>query len=683
MKHHPLRTSVLAVLGSSVLAASAFAQPLIETNFESNSLLPWTAHSVSSNADWHVENYNSNHYAYMNGYGADAASDDWLISQAISFDTITNEVLVFKTAKNYDGGSFGAFISTDYTGEGNPNDATWTPLNAAYSEGGYAWVESGNIDLSDITGTGYIGFRYTSTGSGGGEGAIWEIDDILLSGDGELVAVLNPNFSADTSSALTGTPIQFTSDILGGVAPFSYSWDFGDGTTSTDTNPVHTYSSAGSFSVTLTVTDSKGTSKAKTITNALNITQAVDVPLPTKIGDLRIATFNASMNRATQGELHSHLSTGDNAQIESVATIIRYVNPDVILINEFDYNGTANVELFKNYLIKQNESASPVIYAHYYVDTVNTGVPSGMDYNNNGETDNPDDGYGFGAFPGQYGMVILSKFPIKTDAIRTFQNFLWKDMPGAVMPMNPETGESWYNAEETASFRLSSKSHWDIPIEVNGKIVHVLASHPTPPVFDGAEDRNGKRNHDEIRMWADYIVPSKSSYLYDDSGVKGGLALYNRFVIMGDQNADPDEGDSYNNAIMQLLAHPMIDATMTPESLGGQETTGDADDTASWGMRADYVLPSDYGLEVKNSGIFWPESNDVKRSSVDASSDHRLVWVDLAITDETEDSYQDHTPLTRNDDDDDNELPAGDTFGMLLIAIAMLSVSIMTLRRRA
>ena len=39
--------------------------------------------------------------------------------------------------------------------------------------------------------------------------------------------------------------------------------------------------------------------------------------------------------------------------------------------------------------------------------------------------------------------------------------------------------------------------------------VHVLASHPTPPTFDGAEDRNGRRNHDEIRFWADYVSPGR------------------------------------------------------------------------------------------------------------------------------------------------------------------------------
>ena len=70
-------------------------------------------------------------------------------------------------------------------------------------------------------------------------------------------------------------------------------------------------------------------------------------------------------------------------------------------------------------------------------------------------------------------------------------------------------------------------------------------------MFDGPEDRNGTRNHDEIRLWADYVLPSRSGYLYDDQ--PPGRAQAGRFVIMGDQNADPFDGDSVAGAAQQLL----------------------------------------------------------------------------------------------------------------------------------
>ena len=60
-------------------------------------------------------------------------------------------------------------------------------------------------------------------------------------------------------------------------------------------------------------------------------------------------------------------------------------------------------------------------------------------------------------------------------------------------------------AQEQAVLRLSCKIHWDVPVQIGSETVHFLVSHPTPPAFDGPEDRNGRRNHDEIRFWADYI----------------------------------------------------------------------------------------------------------------------------------------------------------------------------------
>ncbi len=50
--------------------------------------------------------------------------------------------------------------------------------------------------------------------------------------------------------------------------------------------------------------------------------------------------------------------------------------------------------------------------------------------------------------------------------------------------------------------------YWGIPVTANNETTYILANHPTPPVFDGAEDHNGTRNHDEIRLWAEYVLPS-------------------------------------------------------------------------------------------------------------------------------------------------------------------------------
>ncbi|HWV76746.1 MAG TPA: endonuclease/exonuclease/phosphatase family protein [Isoptericola sp.] len=371
---------------------------------------------------------------------------------------------------------------------------------------------------------------------------------------------------------------------------------------------------------------------------------------------LRVATYNLSLNRAAEGELQADLATGDDPQARTVAEVIQRADPDVVLLNEFDHDAAhASVDLFReNYLEVSQGGAEPVRYRYAYTAPSNTGVPSGLDLDNSGSVGGGNDAFGFGEFEGQYGMVVLSKYPIDTRDVRTFQHFLWKDMPGALLPDDPATPEpaDWYTPEELDVVRLSSKSHWDVPVRVGRETVHVLAAHPTPPTFDGPEDRNGRRNHDEIRFWADYVTPGTTSrYVYDDQGRRGGLKPGERFVILGDQNADPFDGDSVDAAIDQLLDHPRI-TDPRPTSDGSVEAaaaqgganathrgdpaldTADFADTAPGNLRADYVLPSK-GLRVRDAGVFWPTQADPLSRLTGTypfpSSDHRLVWVDLRV----------------------------------------------------
>ena len=197
--------------------------------------------------------------------------------------------------------------------------------------------------------------------------------------------------------------------------------------------------------------------------------------------NIRFATFNVSLNRSNESDLITDLSTPDNDQAQNIAEIIQRNNPDVLLLNEFDYDSEGEaIRLFQeNYLAISQNGVDAVEYPYVYLAPSNTGIPSGLDLDNDGVTDGPGDAFGFGFYPGQFGMVLLSKYPIDSENVRTFQNFLWKDMPGALLPDDASTPEpnDYYSTEELEVFRLSSKSHWDIPIEINGETVHVLASH--------------------------------------------------------------------------------------------------------------------------------------------------------------------------------------------------------------
>ena len=371
---------------------------------------------------------------------------------------------------------------------------------------------------------------------------------------------------------------------------------------------------------------------------------------PVTPDSLTVATFNASLNREAPGELINDLATPHNAQASNVAETIQRVDPDILLINEFDYDASgAAVDLFRsNYLEVPHNGAQPVSYPYAWSGPVNTGEPSGFDLDGDGTTTGPADAWGFGKFPGQYGFVVYSKYPIKAEQVRTFQHFLWRDMPGALLPSNAD-GTGWYSEEVLQRFPLSSKTHVDLPVDVNGTTIHVLAAHPTPPSFDGAEQRNKRRNFDEIRLWADYVA-NRADYLYDDAGVRGSLSTDANFVILGDYNSDPLDGDSYPGAIDQLLDSPRVVDTL-PSSLGGaQESeiqgganlthktdpkydTGDFGDVPRPGnLRIDYVLPN-VGTQVDEARVFWPtrEEETFRLTGLYPfpTSDHRLVWTRL------------------------------------------------------
>lgn len=397
---------------------------------------------------------------------------------------------------------------------------------------------------------------------------------------------------------------------------------------------------------------------------------------PPAPGTLRIATYNVSLYRRESGALAQELTTGRSTQAATIAAVLQEVRPDLLLINEFDYDGAvdddhakrppapAALAFLRGYLGVSQGGREPIACPTLFSAPSNTGLPSGVDLDRDGRIGGGNDARGFGLFPGQYGMLVCSRLTLRRDQVRSFRNFLWRDMPGADLPPD------WYGPDALAVLPLSSKSHWDLPFELPvapgaapgaaPRVLHLLASHPTPPGFDGPEDRNGRRNHDEIRLWADYLSPDRDGYLVDDAGQRGGLVAEASFVIAGDLNADPVDGGSRNGAIRQLLEHPRVHreaavGRWVPRSAGAAEAArrqggandrqrGPAnEDTADFSdggtnspgnMRVDYVLAS-ADLAVCASGVYWPTQDDPAFAWVNddaaTSSDHRLVWVDIAL----------------------------------------------------
>ena len=376
-------------------------------------------------------------------------------------------------------------------------------------------------------------------------------------------------------------------------------------------------------------------------------------PAGRQVVTMRVATYNTSLFSDDAGGVIRQLE-GDDAHARKIAAVLQKVRPDLVLLNEFDYDDAHRAaDLFQQrYLdVAQPGGGDPLHYAYRYLAPVNTGVPSGLDLDRNGSVgstgrERGNDAWGYGLHPGQYGMLVLSRFPIDEAQVRTFQLLRWSAVPGASNPVDPTTHEPFYTDAVWKQLRLSSKSHWDVPVRIQDGVVHFLVSHPTPPVFDGPENRNGLRNADEIRLWREYLGASDVPWLCDDQGRCGGLAADARFVIAGDLNNDPADGDGHHEAIIELLEHPRVMRMATPRSEGGEEVAlayaakglqrhgAPAHVTGDFGrrngaLRLDYVLPST-GFALTGSGVFWPKKDHPDAAIADGS-DHHLVWVDLAL----------------------------------------------------
>lgn len=323
-----------------------------------------------------------------------------------------------------------------------------------------------------------------------------------------------------------------------------------------------------------------------------------------------MATYSPDLSRDGPGLLLRDIRSGKDAQVAAAVQVIAAADADVLLLTDFDWDhGGLALSAFADLL-----AAAGAPYPHRFAAQPNAGVQSGLDLDGDGRLGTGDDAHGFGLFTGQGGMLLLSRLPL--GEIGDHTAMLWRDLPGNLMPeATPEVA---------AVQRLSSVAHWDVPVRVDGTTLHLLAFSASPPVFDGPEDRNGRRNHDEIAFWT----------AYDPGGP---------FVVLGKSNLDPVDGEGRREVWGPLLEKAQ---DPQPRSAGGAaalqrganavqkgdpalDTAVFADADGPGSLRVDMVLP-DRALTVLESGVLWPAEGPLAEA-VAAASRHRLVWVDLDL----------------------------------------------------
>lgn len=165
--------------------------PLLNESFSSaGSFGVWTTFSVTGAQVWAYSATfgNPGGMAKMSGFATtNNANEDWLISPAQDLSTFTAATVSFDNAYKFTGPAIEVLVSNNYSGSGDPHAAgvTWTTLTgAALSAGNYAYVNSGNLNITSFTGAGnnniHVAFKYTSTSSAG---STWEIDNVKVAGN--------------------------------------------------------------------------------------------------------------------------------------------------------------------------------------------------------------------------------------------------------------------------------------------------------------------------------------------------------------------------------------------------------------------------------------------------------------------------------------------------------------------
>ncbi len=182
--------------GVAGMTGARCQEPVAFFEEEFNSGIPatWETVATTGTALWNPNDFGGVFYAQMSAFagGGNPILDvvTWLVTPEIDFDAQGNEALRIKMADAFQNGNpLKIFYSTDYTGNGDPNSATWTQIGAdetagLINNGGFfdnVYEDSDPIDLSTVTGTGYVAFVYDS--NGGTISTTLQLDRVEITGN--------------------------------------------------------------------------------------------------------------------------------------------------------------------------------------------------------------------------------------------------------------------------------------------------------------------------------------------------------------------------------------------------------------------------------------------------------------------------------------------------------------------
>lgn len=311
---------------------------------------------------------------------------------------------------------------------------------------------------------------------------------------------------------------------------------------------------------------------------------------------VRVATFDVNLRGQQPGALAADLAGGGNLNAERVAKSIQQADADIVLLTGFDADETAARTLNDEYLLHPQDDERAVDYPYVYAGPSNKGAPSGADLDKDKVVGGPGDAWGYGDFPGQGSMVLLSKHPIDEDRVQTVTKQRWSQVPGNSIS---EAGLSGAIAQ---AMPVMESGLWDVPVEVAGstvRIIAVQADHGEDPVSYAVP-----RHRDQLRVVGDWV--SGAAYLQDDEDWPA--VATEPYVVLGELG----EG---------ALENP--ESSILREQLGsnGQRENNDVN----------YILPAE-ALKIARQGAIRDQQLSAPVPSQDPSSVARtpeLLWSDL------------------------------------------------------
>jgi hypothetical protein len=280
----------------------------------------------------------------INGFsGVNIPNEDWLISPSFDLGATTFPLLSFWSRTAFTGATLELKVSTDYTGTGDPNLATWTDLNGKFpAQVSDIWKLSENINLSGYKSPHtYFAFVYHSTTE---DGARWTLDDITV--DNSLTP---PPPSLSTSA----TDIEYTYVANGSSANKTFTFIGNDLTGDVTLNATGAFS-LSKDGITFTPGITYTQAEANNVTQTVYVQFAPTAPNQNFAGLVSVSTTGVttstinlkgtSIDPATTLEVVNWNMewfgsttlgpTNDDLQEQNAATVLRTIGADIYAVVE-------------------------------------------------------------------------------------------------------------------------------------------------------------------------------------------------------------------------------------------------------------------------------------------------------------------------------------------------------------